>query len=105
MRNLNSVFVLLMAVQYFAFSPLSLAESSPTVEFSPSVVAIQPGESCQKEAGSLKCRWDGECAPVGNTCRSCGTDQRYSYDLDKCYRCSDGSALIKNQNGQFVCPN
>ncbi|MNF70663.1 hypothetical protein D3C84_525790 [compost metagenome] len=104
MKTLRAFASFLLFALCLSLSSFSSAESSP-IDYSPSVVAIQPGEACVKEPGELKCRWDGECAKVGNTCRSCTTGQRYSAEMDKCYTCSGGNAVVRNQNGQYVCPD
>ena len=82
-----------VAMAAYAFTPFT---------FSPDVVDIQPGEECQKEAGRLKCRWDGQCAKVGNKCMSCIGGFNYSQEMGTCWSCGQGTSLTK-ENGNWVC--
>src|SRR5262245_18600249 len=76
------------------------AQMTPHV-FSPEIVKVGEKEQCVKEAGKLKCRWDGPCAKVGDECHSCTRDLKYQQGLG-CYSCGQGTTL-KNKNGAWVC--
>jgi hypothetical protein len=82
------------------FTVLAHASFTP-VTFSPDIVQIAPNEQCRKEPGKLKCRWDGPCNQVGNTCHSCQAGQLWSPAIE-CYTCPQGTSL-KNKNNAWVC--
>lgn len=91
----------LIAVTCLVSASAVLAQFSPST-YTPEVVDVGPNESCVKESGRLKCRWDGDCVKVGSQCFNCIGGYHYSKEMGTCWSCGQGTSL-QNVNGSWVC--
>lgn len=72
--------------------------------FSPDIALKEsPEQLCEKNSGGLLCRWDGDCADLGESCASCTSGLTYSFELEKCYSCVEGTTLRQEENGEWIC--
>lgn len=94
-------FIFAIALALGLISSAAYAGFSPSTT-SPEVNDISQGEQCVKETGKLKCRWDGDCVQVGNTCVNCIGGYHWDAGLGACYSCPSGTGL-KNVGGSWTC--